>query len=427
MDEQTPRAIARLPPQHPVGEPLQIGLPFPSLALEYLLSSNVLHLGGIYGIAGPPKSFKSALALELSRIVVAHGGTNGYCETEGGRISPVIIESIYGELIERLLMRSVVNVEHAQLFLTSVIDYVHKRCPDRDELFGLVLDSLYGCASERQHEAMIKAGHASRGYPSEAWLWDTWFRNNADRLLGWPMVMIFTNHLKQRLGASYSGEHDATRHPGGGNQDFYATAYMHISRGRCNEDARWVVHHLSIMAVRVRCGPEYRSIDVPFVVDKTRATPMHFDWGHATAHLLAEDGEPKSYQAARRRMPPVRRRPDVMAVLEVTSNSHSMLAPRRTFSCTRLGLVGVSGAALGAAVHADAQLMEELRDALGVRRHRIWDGAMPRGRTRVVEVESPPLDDEDDGQNELWLGVLGDHRQPRRRRRRRRREDGEAR
>ena len=41
-----------------------VGLPLPALALEYMLRSNVLYLGSVYGLAGPPASFKSSLGLD---------------------------------------------------------------------------------------------------------------------------------------------------------------------------------------------------------------------------------------------------------------------------------------------------------------------------------------------------------------------------
>lgn len=393
------------------GEPSQVGLPLPSLALEYLLSSNVLYLGGIYGIAGPANAFKSTLGLEFGHIIVAHGGHGVLCETEGGKISPAIIESIYGDDADRLLMRMETTVEGAQDALTQTIEWFKKQSPKRDKLWGLLLDSLNGPASRKHKEQIRKDGHATVGYPLEAQLWDHWFSEHWHEVVGWPISFIFTNHAKRILGAPGRSLLDTMRYPGGGLQEFYASAYLHIGRGRTARHRHGSVTEVNITRVKDQYGGGTRCICVPFVVDRTGDDRLGIDWEHATAHLLAD--------------PDMRAR--VGPVVEVTSSSRSMRTPDRRFSCARLGLQRVTGEELGAAVHADTGLMDELRDALGVKRHRIWDGVMPDDGVTDVESEPPFLEDEDDGQNELWDGVLGDRRRRRRPRRRRGRKDGDTR
>lgn len=149
-----------------------VGLPLPSLALEVLVGSTALQLGRIYGIAGSPQSFKSMLALELSRTVAVRGGITCLCETEGGKISSGIVASVYGELVDRLDIRSVDGVERAQAALTCPVKWLKQRYPERDVFLALVLDSLNGSSSDVRHRAIQERGHASRDYPIETLLWN---------------------------------------------------------------------------------------------------------------------------------------------------------------------------------------------------------------------------------------------------------------
>jgi hypothetical protein len=65
-----------------------------------------------------------------------------------------------------------------------------------------------------------------------------------------------------------------------------------------------------------------------------------------------------------------------------------MTALTRTFSCKRLGLSNVSGAELGAAVHADVELMRELREALYIHINDVWNGTMPVDEHPLMQYNS---------------------------------------
>lgn len=347
-----------------------VGVPLPALSLEYLFSNSTLCLGASYGIAGPPSSYKSSLALELGRLLASYNSINALSETEGGKIADQIIESIYGSLSNRLRMRLCHSVEDAQAYLTYSLNWLMTNYPDRDQLMGLVVDSLNGADSKETDEQMEKDGHAIRGFPVEALLWTRWFKKYASKLHGWPVVLIFVNHLKKNMdGQGY-------RHPGGDAQDFYATVYLHVNAVRNNQGQGKELTQLRMRVAKNSFGQKHREINTVFEVSPG---VMRFDWEHSTADLLTLD----------------KIRTRVKPVITVTSTSASLTAMTRTFSCKRLGLVGVSGSELGAAVHADQTLMSELREILGIRVNRVWDGLMPQEIVELAPEDAPPAIDED--------------------------------
>ena len=333
----------------------QVGVPLPSLALEYLLGSNVLYLGALFGLAGPSQSFKSALAMEFGKIIASMGGLNFLSETEGGKISAPMMSSIYGDLLDRLDIRQAQSVEEAQQYLSFTSGYLKNHFPDRNQLAGLFLDSLNGPAATERSKKIEKDGYASRDFPVEALLWSKWFQSFAPKLTGWPIAMIFVNHKKLDINNPRS-----FRHPGGDAQDFYSTVYMHIARVRTTEGADTIINHVKIATVKHSFMPPGRHINLPFVLDKP-TKHMGFDWGHSTAALLVDE----------------KLAPRVKEVIKVTTSSKSMSALTRVFSCKRLRANNVSGAELGAAIHADDELMKELREVLYIHINAVWDGTMP--------------------------------------------------
>lgn len=344
----------------------QIGVLLPSLALEYLLGSNVLYLGALFGLAGPSQSFKSALAMEFGKIIASMGGVNFLSETEGGKISAPMMADIYGDLIDRLDIRLAQSVEQAQQYLSFTAGYLKNQFPARNQLAGLFLDSLNGPAANERTEKIEKDGYASRDFPVEALLWSKWFQSFAPKLTGWPITLIFVNHKKLDINNPKS-----FRHPGGDAQDFYSTVYMHIARVRTNEGTDTIVNHVKVATVKHSFMPPGRRINLPFVLDKV-TKHMGFDWGHATAALLVDE----------------KLVPSVKDIIKVVSSSKSMTALTRTFSCKRLGLSNVSGAELGAAVHADVELMRELREALYIHINDVWNGTMPVDEHPLMQYNS---------------------------------------
>jgi hypothetical protein len=357
-----------------------IGVPLPALALEYLFNSTVLYVGAVYGLAGPPQSYKSNLALELGKLLVDMGSVNAIAETEGGKISPTVLENIYGDKIDSVQLNCVRSVEAAQKYLTTAFEWYMKKWPKRNQLFAGFVDSINGANSMEKHETIAKQGYGGRSFPIEAMLWSQWLQDRSNKLAGWPAVLFLVNHEKQDI-----NDPKRKRHPGGDAQEFFSTIYMRVTREKTNESAELVINQLKIQTIKHSFGLPRRAITVPFVVDKTKMPPkLYFDWGHATAQLLLDQ---KSL---------------VGSIVDVTSSTESMTAATRTFNCKTLGLTEVSGAALGAAVQANPELMKQLRQVLYVRTEAVWNGIMPASSTSVSH-EPVAVDggDSDDGETPM--------------------------
>jgi hypothetical protein len=354
-----------------------VGLPLPSFSFEFLLGSNVLWLGSSYGLAGPTQSFKSSLAMDLMRTVLRLGGYGSTVETEGGKVSEVMIASLLGELRKHHKLMPRRTVEEAQDALTFVVGWFEKTFPKNDTLFALMLDSLFGPPGEEKRRAILKEGHASRSYPIEALLWSAWLQTFSPGLTGYPIIFLFVNHLKKQM------EGDSWRHPGGDAQDFYSTVYFHVSKVRVYDGADMAINQVQVRTVKNSFYLPGRRIYVPYVFDKVD-NRLYFDWGHSTADLLASDLVPST----------------VKNVLDVKTSGKSMTALARTFSCKQLGLKDVKGSELGAAIHADAEIMTQLRQAARINLYDVWKGVMPVAEDPPKEAEAPPdLEEDADGED----------------------------
>jgi len=340
------------------------GLPLRSLALEHLLGRDTLPLGGIIGLAGPPMSFKSTLALDLSRIVLEAGGSVARCDTEGGKIAPAVIASTLGAFTDRVMIFQTQSVEEVHEEIDEVVALFRRSCSKKDEPLAIILDSLAGAAAEDRIDNIHERGHATRGYPHEAALWNKWLPWIAREIEGWPIVLILVNHSKDDLSGGI-------RYPGGREQVLRAQASLHILPASLVERPDRQHHRLAIAAVKPRRGPDVATIDLPIITDRSSTTPIHILWNTAAAALLADNHAD----------------PRLRGVIEVTSNSGWASDPARTFSCAEFDLVNVSGEEMGAAVHADASLMEKLRAAFGIARTPVWN-ADGGGAEERIEQDS---------------------------------------
>ena len=357
------------------GKTRHVGIPLPALSFEFLLGSNVLWLGASYGLAGPTQSFKSSLAMELMRRTLYLGGYGATIETEGGKVSDLMIDSLLGEMRKHHQLMKRRTVEEAQEALTFVVDWYHKTFKKNDTLFALMLDSLNGPPSNEKREAILKDGHASRAYPIEALLWTSWLQTFSPGFSGMPFILLFVNHLKKET------EGGGWRHPGGDAQDFYSTVYMHVARVKKYDGADCAINQVQIRTVKHSFYMPGRKIYVPYVFDKV-ANNMYFDWGHSTADLLSGDLVPSP----------------VKDVLDVKATGKSMTALSRRFSCKQLGAKEVTGKELGDAIHASPDLMDALREAARINIYDVWDGVMPVDESPPKEAEEP-LETEDNSKD----------------------------
>jgi len=350
------------------------GVPLQSLALEYLFGSDKLILGMTYGISGPPQSFKSALMLDFGRMLSSWGGGALLVETEGRKISPAMLEDLFGDQIEKLLMRPVQSVDAAQETLTEVLRWEKETYPKREKLIGLMVDSLVGSSTDERKRKVDEVGSAQKDYSSEALMWAQWLKTKASEFSGWPIVLMYVAHEKPKVGDTSGHGHAVTR-GGGSAPEFHSATCLSVRRTGESKGAGQTITRINIKTVKNSFGEFNRRVDVPFVYDfSEEPAKMYFDWGHATVQVLIE-------QQSR-----------VNDIIQITQHGDSMTGLTRTFTCKRMGMKGVTGYELGNAIYADAELMADLRRVLGIRTYTQWEGAMPVPTTCVVEDDSDVVD-----------------------------------
>lgn len=181
-----------------------------------------------------------------------------------------------------------------------------------------------------------------------------YFKALASDLIGLPIIVAFTNHLKDKIDSS--GPAKVKTKSGGVSQDFHAAQYVYMSKIK---DIRLVSREGALIKMKAqKCGmgPANREIEVPILWDfltlDDTDQPVQtttWDWHAATARLLVN---PKLTSR-------------ISSVSDVTCNANK-------YSSTRLGLVRVEDTVLGEAVFNDKELMKDLQKACGFRNWRVF-------------------------------------------------------
>ena len=325
------------------------GVPLGSLALEYLLGSTILPLERIIELSGPFGSGKSALGYELLRMLTGHGGIGSVVETEN-KSSLTLMQSILKELAEMVRFHRTKLMDQAQDRITAELMVYQKLVPDRSVPMGILLDSLVGNRAEETVEKIDKEGHADRAHAKEAMMIAAYFSSLSDKLIGQPIVFLFTNHEKERIAQGPTAHGPSIRNPGGVAPDFFATYHIRAVKAETFHSALDPGFTIRLTTKKSSMGADRRSILVDMrwhyrEVDGILVQDTYFDWPKATATLLDSEDVPKSVLN------------DIVQVKKVTGSK---------FNCAALGLKEAPPEEVGKAIHASTELMQKLRAALGI-------------------------------------------------------------
>lgn len=329
--------------------------------LQYLLNSNIIPMGKIIGVAGPPESCKSLFGFELHSLCIAAGGAGHLIETEN-KVNTHLIGSVIGHQAlkdGKLRIDQTISVEDAQRLLSHTMAYYKDQCPDKDMPFSVGVDSLGAPASEAMLKEIEEAGFASRTFPESALLWTFYLKKISVDIIGQPILVYFTNHLKDKMddGGTKKGpfQEKPKSKQGGVAQDFHATYNLYFQRKSDIRQASREGALITIKAQKCGTGPSRRKIEAPVLwhFDHDEAgEPVQitkWDWNDATAKLLTSEELPRP----------------VKDVSDISCKSNS-------YSSQKLGLRNVPGTELGAALHANAEYMDELQKAAGIRKWKAW-------------------------------------------------------
>ena len=325
------------------------GVPVGNIAMEYLLCSTVYPMERIMELSGPYGSGKSSLGYEILRTIAMHNGMGSVVETEN-KTAAVLMQSILGEHSESVRLHRAKSMDDGQARLTHELKTYQAVVPDKDIPMGLMLDSLVGNKTQETQAKINKDGFADRSFSKEALVISTFFGSLSDKMIGYPVLFMFTNHEKDKIsdGPVYGSK---IRNPGGAAPDFHNTYHIRVTKIGTFKSKIDNGFTIKLKTKKCGMGADGRSItvDMRWVYKENEQGAVcqqtWFDWDKATAELLASDEIPRSLVK------------DIVQVTKVTNTK---------FNCTTLNLSGVTPQEIGAAINADAEIKRRLRVALGV-------------------------------------------------------------
>ena len=364
------------------------GVPIPYLSLMYLLNSTVLSLSKTLGLAGPAMSQKSSLGYEFIRLIHRYHGVGVLIDSEGNKFNPILIRSILGDAMyddrNRFTILSAPDAEMASKHLNSLLSYFTdnevKQTP-----CALVLDSLYGTPTEGMVDTMQREGFLKADYARVASQWTRTLQAFVPQLIGWPILFVFTNHLKD-VPAVVPGMPPGKTTPGGVAQRFYAANYIYMKRKESRQvktaeedgEARRRVQEIRTLELKLdktSLAIDKRKINVDFLWwyrdDTDRHQVTQFDWDSATTHLLFEEQSNADNTGKA-----------LKSVLDLREN-------KKRYSSDALKMKDATAYEIGSAIHANQPLMDALVDFMHIQRNPVWPGIRLTPEPKAPTAEKP--------------------------------------
>jgi RecA/RadA recombinase len=358
---------------------LIVGMPWPSLCLEYLTYNTVCPFEKFLQIYGPSGIGKSGLTFEFMRMIRRLGGIGNYLEHETKFNGDWAASTMGWERADSLGVKQCDSPEEWQAMLLLCIQKIQNimepktkgtRGSGRTWPWLGIIDSLTAKLSKESQDKIAAAGFAGRGHPVEALSITRYLQGSAHRLRGWPFLVITVNH--EKLKKDERGMPDNTR-AGGKHVDFQGSFQLALRRiGKIN----YKDHSGNKMQIKVdknSYGPDNRKIVVDVLwwdtlldLDTMRpATPesenvemrqvTRWDWHGATVRMIVNmDGQ---IGTDCRRVTGLRKKTERQAY-------STLLGVPKTQACPYHKL--------GARLMANMDMVEELRDMLQIRRRKVF-------------------------------------------------------
>lgn len=275
-----------------------VGLPLPALCLRYLLQSTTFPLSRITQITGQEGSAKSAFLYEVFRWHMTYGGGAVLAENEN-KDSPELRHSILQwnpTWLSRLVVQPAYAMEDWQDIFTTYVSISrdqqdHKDGPGRTVPIAFGVDSIMATAPRDEIAAVIKEGHAKRGYALAANLIARYMRTMPERIKNYPFSIIGTNHLKPGTDARGLPTRNV---PGGKAVPFMETYEIEMAQAN-NKDIDKLEYgglRIQMTARKNSLGPSRKRIQAELLwwyqPDASGTNRQHtaWDWDTATIELL---------------------------------------------------------------------------------------------------------------------------------------------
>lgn len=374
------------------GIPLEGNLP-----MQFLLGVNVVPLERTLSLVGEKGSLKSVMSWYFGALFLRYKYPgmvffeDAEFKTNDDQIRGVVQNDNLLDFIFTAEVHNVQEMIETMVFYSKQYDTL---VPKKDVPICYLVDSIGALTSQAAQAAMEKTGNvgdvAGFDRARTAALITEHFRSWVPMQAGKPMLLIYVNHLKEKINAE--GQQGRPGYvppekvsPGGVHKDYLNTATIEMikrSVPQVKSEMRAEVIMRTLKASLTETGrkinvmmrtigpqnaryPEGDTLGSLETEDDVQRYYVYFDWDTSLVDLLVSDKFPAQALS------------DVLGGAGVTGKGNQV-------GCKRLKLSQVSKQELGAAIHADPVLTKELQDVLGVLRKRPY---VPPG---VRESESLP-------------------------------------
>jgi hypothetical protein len=165
---------------------------------------------------------------------------------------------------------------------------------------------------------------------------------------------------------------------------------------------------MTIRTIKIKCdknsmGVDGRAINVDFCWWFDRQNKQHafFNWDAATVDLLLGQQEEKAVGYVRTADEGSDQESSGFGPLtDILKITQGRGKAGNVYSCERVGIKHKMAHTLGAAIHNDGQLMDELIDFFHIHRRPIWEGQMLEEPSAHTEPE-PPGEDGDNSDDDV--------------------------
>lgn len=370
---------------------LVIGIPCPSLAVEYVIAQDCFPLGLVIQLVAKYGVGKSALAAEFIRWFDMAGGGGHVVENET-KFNPEWYRSILLDIFDRrVLLHRSNSLEDWQRKLTFAVKNTQrdmdgtaeKPGPGRTIPVAFVVDSVMGKQSEEIQAGILGKktkkgkkggrgttglGHATRSHPIEAQIIAKYMRTIPQVIDGWPFALILINHL--RVNKDEAG--NQVRQKGGGEQlNFQESFELELQKvgghKKKIESVDFEGFPVQISCEKNSFGPTHRKIQSRILWwyvknEETGKREQHtvWDWDWSTVHMLSslmdsEYGNPRVKKSLK----------DMDFHLSCPSSADvTNLAWSKTLGMKEKD--ALPWTEVGAMIREDGKLMVALRDALNI-------------------------------------------------------------
>jgi len=288
-------------------ERLCIGIPMPSLAMEYLLANNVFPLSALVMLAGTYGAGKSTLSYEIMRWFYELSGINVHIDTENKFDADWCCQIMRKQdLPLPFIPNRATSLEEMQDLLTHYLKAVKDKLkgtaaepgPGNTIPCAFVVDSLAAAASATIQDKIFKEGHATRAHPVNALLNTHYLQAVKKLITGLPFTLVVVNHKKKKTDQNgITTEHTL----GGEAYNFHESFQIDVEGMKSQfKNSQFAGRYIRLKCSKNSFGPAHRRIMTRLIWYKAEVEVENeqgeleykeqdqafWDWDWATIRLL---------------------------------------------------------------------------------------------------------------------------------------------